>query len=65
MNNSPAGKSGLRRGDIIIGFDSFSIVNIGDLQKQISKKRIGERVTIEIVRGYNRGKINLKIEGTS
>jgi S1-C subfamily serine protease len=63
MNNSPAGSAGLRRGDIIIGFDSFSIVDIRDLQKQISKRRIGEIVIIEIVRGSNRGKISLKIEG--
>jgi serine protease Do len=64
VNNSPASKVGLRRGDVIIGFGDASISDIRDLQREINQSRIGEVVELLIVRGRSKGRINVVIEGT-
>jgi S1-C subfamily serine protease len=65
VNNSPASKAGLRRGDIIVGFGDVSVKDIRDLQREINLSNIGEVVELVIIRGRRRGKINVIIEGTN
>src|SRR4029079_8303513 len=44
--NSPARKSGLREGDIIIGFDDHPTAGIDDLHKLLTEERIGRQSSL-------------------
>lgn len=48
--NSPAEKAGLKSGDIIIEFDGTSVKGSTELLGLISKKKIGDRVSLKISR---------------
>jgi len=52
---SPAYKAGIRVGDIITSVDDVPINNADDLKKEISKKKIGEEIEIQIIRGNRKG----------
>jgi S1-C subfamily serine protease len=58
--NSPANKTGLQEGDVIVGFDGAAIRGIDDLHKVLTEQKVGatsrldvlrnpEKVTVEIV----------------
>jgi S1-C subfamily serine protease len=64
VNNSPAGKAGLHRGDIIVSFGDGSVEDIRDLQKWISQRKIGEVIELVIVRGRKSERVKVRIEGT-
>jgi serine protease Do len=59
--NSPAAKSGLRAGDIIVKIDSRTIMNQNDLVRAINEKKDGE-VQLTIVRDGNRQTISVTPE---
>ena len=48
--NSPAQKSGLSEGDIIIGFDEQPISGIDDLHKMLTDIQVGKKSNIRILR---------------
>jgi S1-C subfamily serine protease len=48
--DSPARRSGLLRGDLIIGFDGEPISGIDSLHKLLTEERAGKRTSIEIIR---------------
>ena len=51
---SPAEKSGLKGGDIIVGFGGMKIANIYDYTYALDAAKIGQAVAIEVVRGGER-----------
>jgi S1-C subfamily serine protease len=57
--NSPASRSSLREGDIIIGFDNSSISNSNELFKLLTKDKIAKQATLTIVR--NTQKLDIEI----
>lgn len=48
--NSPAAKAGIRAGDVIVAVDGQRIRNSNDLQMAIMYRKVGEEVTITVVR---------------
>ena len=60
---SPAHKSEITPGDTIVAIDGTTIFNADDLKKELSKRRIGDGVRLQVFRGRQRGSINLTIEG--
>jgi S1-C subfamily serine protease len=48
---SPAEKTGLTRGDVIVGFDGASVAGIDDLHRLLTSDRVGTRVLLEVLRG--------------
>jgi S1-C subfamily serine protease len=48
--NSPAGRAGLKTGDVIIGFGGKPVAGIDDLQRLLSSECVGVDVEIEVVR---------------
>ena len=48
---SPGQKSGLREGDIIVGFDDRAIAGIDDLHKLLTEERIGHKSSLVVIRG--------------
>ncbi len=49
--NSPAQKSGLREGDLIIGFDDQPVAGIDELHKLLTDTKIGTKSSMDVIRG--------------
>lgn len=49
--NSPAQRSGLQQGDVIIGFAEATIASIDDLHRQLTEQQIGVLSSITLIRG--------------
>ncbi|MGH9882637.1 MAG: S1C family serine protease [Pyrinomonadaceae bacterium] len=48
--DSPAKKAGVLEGDIIVGFEDYSIAGIDDLHKLLTEKRIGRKSSLVVIR---------------
>lgn len=62
MPNSPAEKADLRRGDIILSVDGQKVSTPRELQREILKRNIGQRVRLEILRDGEIFSIEVKLE---
>jgi S1-C subfamily serine protease len=51
---SPAGKAGMEKGDIIIGFGDKAIDSVDELVKEVQKRKIGEKTRIMVIRDGSR-----------
>lgn len=51
MENSPAAKAGLQRGDVIIRFDGAAVANPDELVDLVSNAKVGGKVEINFIRG--------------
>lgn len=61
-SNSPADKAGLRRGDIIVEFDSKDVNRVEELQSVLLERRAGDRAELTILRGSRRGRLEVILE---
>ncbi len=52
--NSAANDAGMKQGDVIIGIDNQKVKNKAELLEQVGRKKPGDVVKIEFVRGGNR-----------
>lgn len=50
-DTSPAATAGLRKGDIIVGFNGKAVATIDDLHKRLGADEIGVASPIKILRG--------------
>jgi serine protease Do len=48
--DSPAGKAGLKNGDVIVGLDGKPVSDSGELQVQVGQKQPGTTIRLEIIR---------------
>jgi serine protease Do len=63
---SPAGKAGIKPGDVIIGVDGKRIDRVGQLQQEIGFRKPGEVVSIEVAReGGARRTFRVELESLS
>ncbi len=53
-SQGPAEKAGLKKGDVVIGYNDFSISNINQLHQLLSEERIGKKGILEIIRKNNK-----------
>ncbi|OQP49394.1 serine protease [Niastella yeongjuensis] len=51
--------SELHTGDIIVGFNDHSIGSIDDLHKQLNEKTIGQRISVQVLRGGHKTNITV------
>lgn len=58
---SPAAQAGLRPGDIIIAFAGEKIKSLGELRSAIAKRKISERVNLEINRKQKKLTVSLTL----
>jgi S1-C subfamily serine protease len=56
---SPAEKTGLARGDVIVGFDGAAVAGIDDLHRLLTSERVGAEVVLDLLRGTE--KISLSV----
>ena len=55
----PAYNSELHAGDIIVGFNDHAIGSIDDLHKQLNEKTIGQKTTMQVLRGGHKTTITV------
>ena len=48
---SPAGRAGLRPGDVVLAVDDFAVATVGDLQSRMTAEAIGRPVSLRVWRG--------------
>jgi S1-C subfamily serine protease len=53
-SNSPAVKSGLREGDIILGLGDLPVSAVEDLHRQLTEDRVGVETALTVLRGGQR-----------
>ena len=59
---SPADKAGLKRGDVIVDYDSQAIQENSELPLLVAQTAIGSKVNVEVVRSGSRKTISVMIE---
>ena len=59
---SPAGKAGLKSGDIILEFDGKKIKEVGELSRLVAATAVDKKVTILIVRDGKEEKVTVVID---
>ncbi len=57
--NSPAFRSSLREGDVIVAFDGYPIKGIDDLHRLLTEERVGVRVPLTVLRKHEKELIHL------
>lgn len=57
--NSPAARSGLREGDIIVRFAGEDIFGVDGLHKLLNEERAGVQTTMVVLRGKNKLELNV------
>jgi regulator of protease activity HflC (stomatin/prohibitin superfamily) len=62
IRQSPAERSGLQRGDIVVKFDGMPVRQVEDLQRLLGEAPLGETAEIEVVRRDETLVIPVKIE---
>lgn len=62
MNNSPAEKAGIKRGDIITKVNGEKVSTPSDLQSKILEKDVGEKVEVTILRDGKENIYNIALE---
>jgi len=61
-SNSPADKAGMKRGDIIVEFDSKEVNRVEELQSVLRERRPGDKAELTILRGLRRGRLEVILE---
>lgn len=51
LQNSPAGKAGIRPGDIILSFNGAKVTNAAELREKIAQCKVGSTVDVKVLRG--------------
>jgi S1-C subfamily serine protease len=52
--NSPAGRAGLREGDLIVDFNGHAIASVDDLHKHLTGALVGVRSPLTVIRHTER-----------
>ena len=52
--DSPADRAGLKRGDVIVGFDGHPIAGSDDLQRLLTGDQVGKNSAVAVIRGTER-----------
>ncbi|MBW3629986.1 MAG: Do family serine endopeptidase [Gemmatimonadetes bacterium] len=61
MENSPAQRAGLRSGDVIVAVNGNNVTQVNELQRRIASLNPGDRVTLEVIRGGDRQRLQVQL----
>jgi serine protease Do len=62
--NGPASKAGLEIGDVIIGIDGKDVTSSSDVTQEIATKQIGDKVSIDYLRGNSQYNAEVTLEAS-
>lgn len=62
--NSPAGKAGLKKGDVVTHVDNFPIRRSIDIERALLGKKAGTNVTLRVQRNGNESNLSLQLAST-
>jgi len=62
IKNSPAEKSGIKRGDVILSIDNENVQTSKELQQKVLSKGVGKEVLIKLIREGQEITIKVKLE---
>ena len=62
VEGSPAERGGIEQGDIFVAFEDVILRSKEDLVREIAKRKIGDRVIIELIRERRRMRVALRLE---
>jgi S1-C subfamily serine protease len=51
MEQSPAGRAGVREGDVIVSLDEQAVTGIDDITRLLDERRIGRKISLGVLRG--------------
>jgi len=60
--DSPAERAGMEQGDIISELDGHRIDTVEEVQEVLSKRKVGDAVELSILRGRQRGRLQVTLE---
>jgi putative serine protease PepD len=63
--NGPAGKAGVKPGDLIVEFDGRRVTDPDDLVVLIRAKSVGDEVTMKVRRGSREISVRMTLQGTT
>ena len=63
--NGPAGKAGVKPGDLIVEFDGHRVTDPDDLVVLIRAKSVGDEVTMKVRRGSREISVRMTLQGTT
>ena len=61
IRNSPAERSGMERGDILLEIDGIKLEKMSELRTYIYSKKVGEKVNIKYIRGNKEYQISITL----
>jgi C-terminal processing protease CtpA/Prc len=59
---SPAARAGIEVGDVLTSVDADPVTSIGDVSRVVRRKKAGETVEVELVRGRSSRKVTVTLE---
>jgi membrane-associated protease RseP (regulator of RpoE activity) len=59
--DSPAGLAGLKAGDVLVSFDGVEIRNLYDFTYALRAHKVGDEVTVQVLRGADKISANVKL----
>ena len=62
LPNSPAGKAGFQRGDVITGYDTHKVLENEDLPLMVAETDVGRTVNVDVIRNGKAIVLKVKIE---
>ncbi len=61
LRGGPADRAGIKRGDVIIGFDNHEIKNVSTLRNLVAQSPIGSKKTVELIRQKRKKKLTVVV----
>ncbi len=61
-SEGPAGRAGLRVGDVLLAIDGHEVLDVASLRFRLATHRDGEKVTVEILRDGERLRVPVRLE---
>ena len=61
LSGQPADSAGIRRGDIIVGFDGKPVSDVRALQRAVSFTSVGKQVEVQVFRGGKLERVMVKV----
>ncbi len=57
--DGPAGRAGVREGDIIVAFEDQPIAGIDDLHRMLTEERVAAKSSLAVIRGADKVRLDI------